>query len=204
MAKKKRCIIIFTEGETEIEFYDSLINKVKENNNIEKFNADKIIKKTLKGISKFDKKLINKFQYDILPKYGDYEITVILCYDTDVFEDCQKPVVDWQKVEKKLLNYGVKKVNHIKAKKCIEDIFLLDMPGICKYLNINLIKNINGINGVDKMKNLFLKGNRIYQKGYKCEGFIKHLDIDYILKKKQDMFEPLIDELIGVKKDGKS
>ncbi len=197
MAKKKRCVIIFTEGETEIEFYDYLINKVKENNNVEKFNADKIIKKTLKGISKFDKKLINKFQYDILPKYGDYEITVFLCYDTDVFEDCQKPVVDWQKVEKELLNYGVKKVNHIKANKCIEDIFLLDIPGICKYLNIDPIKNINGINGVDKMKKLFLKGNRIYQKGYKCEGFIKHLDIDYILKKKRDMFEPLIDELIN-------
>lgn len=157
MAKKKRCVIIFTEGETEIEFYDYLINKVKENNNVEKFNADKIIKKTLKGISKFDKKLINKFQYDILPKYGDYEITVFLCYDTDVFEDCQKPVVDWQKVEKELLNYGVKKVNHIKANKCIEDIFLLDIPGICKYLNIDPIKNINGINGVDKMKKLFLK-----------------------------------------------
>ena len=197
MAKKKRCVMIFTEGETEIEFYDYLINKVKENNNVEKFNADKIIKKTLKGISKFDKKLINKFQYDILPKYGDYEITVFLCYDTDVFEDCQKPVVDWQKVEKELLNYGVKKVNHIKANKCIEDIFLLDIPGICKYLNIDPIKNINGINGVDKMKKLFLKGNRIYQKGYKCEGFIKHLDIDYILKKKRDMFEPLIDELIN-------
>ena len=45
MAKKKRCVIIFTEGETEIEFYDYLINKVKENNNVEKFNADKIIKK---------------------------------------------------------------------------------------------------------------------------------------------------------------
>lgn len=197
MAKKKRCVIIFTEGETEIEFYDYLINKVKENNNVEKFNADKIIKKTLKEISKFDKKLINKFQYDILPKYGDYEITVFLCYDTDVFEDCQKPVVDWQKVEKELLNYGVKKVNHIKANKCIEDIFLLDIPGICKYLNIDPIKNINGINGVDKMKKLFLKGNRIYQKGYKCEGFIKHLDIDYILKKKRVMFEPLIDELIN-------
>ena len=93
MAKKK-CIIIFTEGETEIEFYDYLIEKVKEKNVIKKFNADKIIKKTLKGISKFDKKLINKFRFDILPKYIDYEIIIFLCYDTDVFEDCQKPVVD--------------------------------------------------------------------------------------------------------------
>lgn len=90
-------------------------------------------------------------------------------------------------------------MSHIKAEKCIEDIFLLDMQGICRYLNISPIKNITGINGVEKMKKIFLKGNRIYQKGYKCEGFIKHLDIDYILKKKKEMFGPLIDELIGVK-----
>ncbi len=199
MAKKKKCVIIFTEGETEIEFYDLLIEKIKKNKNIKKFNVDKIIKKTLKGISKFDKKLINKFRFDILPKYSDYDITIFLCYDTDVFEDCQKPVVNWQKVERELLNCGVKKVSHIKAEKCIEDIFLLDMQGICRYLNISPIKNITGINGVEKMKKIFLKGNRIYQKGYKCEGFIKHLDIDYILKKKKEMFGPLIDELIGVK-----
>ncbi len=172
---------------------------IKKNKNIKKFNVDKIIKKTLKGISKFDKKLINKFRFDILPKYSDYDITIFLCYDTDVFEDCQKPVVNWQKVERELLNCGVKKVSHIKAEKCIEDIFLLDMQGICRYLNISPIKNITGINGVEKMKKIFLKGNRIYQKGYKCEGFIKHLDIDYILKKKKEMFGPLIDELIGVK-----
>lgn len=194
---KKKCIIIFTEGETEIEFYDYLIEKIKEKNNIKKFYVDKIIKKTLKGISKFDKKLINKFRFDILPKYMDYEITIFLCYDTDVFEDCQKPVVDWQKVERELLKCGVKNVNHIKAKKCIEDIFLLDISGICRYLNVSPIKNINGINGVDKMKKLFLKGNRIYQKGYKCEDFIKYLDIDYILERKSDMFENLIDELIN-------
>lgn len=199
MAKKKKCVIIFTEGETEIEFYDLLIEMIKKNKNIKKFNVDKIIKKTLKGISKFDKKLINKFRFDILPKYSDYDITIFLCYDTDVFEDCQKPVVNWQKVERELLNCGVKKVSHIKAEKCIEDIFLLDMQGICRYLNISPIKDITGINGVEKMKKIFLKGNRIYQKGYKCEGFIKHLDIDYILKKKKEMFGPLIDELIGVK-----
>ena len=107
--------------------------------------------------------------------------------------------MDWKKVERELLNCGVKKVSHIKAEKCIEDIFLLDMQGICKYLNIKSVKNITGANGVDKMKKLFLKGNRIYQKGYKCEGFIKHLDIDYILKIKEEMFESLIDELVGVK-----
>ena len=35
MAKKKKCVIIFTEGETEIEFYDLLIEMIKKNKNID-------------------------------------------------------------------------------------------------------------------------------------------------------------------------
>ena len=76
MSRKKRCIIIYAEGETEIEFYDSILIKAKEKYGISKFNADKIIKKCLRGITKFDKKLLKKFEYEIIPKYKDYEIIV--------------------------------------------------------------------------------------------------------------------------------
>lgn len=47
------------------------------------------------------------------------------------------------------------------------------------------------------MKNLFMRGNRIYQKGFSCEGFINSLDISLILRCKQEMFEPLIKELLN-------
>ncbi len=196
MRSKKKCIVMYMEGETELEFYDLLLNKIKTNYNLEKFRVDKIVKQCLKGISKFDKKLLKKFEYDIKTKYKDYEISVYLCYDTDVFEYNAKPPVNWKKVEKKLKTLGANNVYHIKAQRCIEDIFLLDLSGICKYLNINDLKNINGSNGVEKMKNLFAKGNRIYQKGFSCEGFVQSLNIDLILNKISDMIEPLIDKLI--------
>lgn len=194
---RKKCIIIYTEGETENEFYNALLEEIKKVNKIDKFSADKIVKQCLKGIAKFDKKLLKKFEYDIKTKYKGYELIVYLCYDTDVFDFNAKPPVRWEEVDLKLKLLGAKNVYHIKAEKCIEDILLIDILGICKYLNIPLVKRVNGQNGVEKMKNLFMRGNRIYQKGFSCEGFINSLDISLILRCKQEMFEPLIKELLN-------
>lgn len=200
MSSRKKCIVIYTEGETECEFYDKLLDELKRINKIDRFNVDKIIKQCLKGITKFDKKLLKKFEYDIKTKYSEYEIIVFLCYDTDVFDFNAKPPVNWNDVDTKLKRLGAKEVYHIKAEKCIEDIFLIDTIGICKYLNISQVKRINGQNGVEKMKNLFMKGNRIYQKGFSCEGFINALDIPLILKEKQVVFKPLTQELLDFEK----
>ena len=200
MGSKKKCIVIYTEGETECEFYDKLLDELKKINQIDKFNVDKIIKQCLKGITKFDKKLLKKFEYDIKTKYKDYEIIVFLCYDTDVFDFKAKPPVNWDGVDVKLKRLGAKEVYHIKAEKCIEDIFLIDTVGICKYLNIPQVKRVNGQNGVEKMKNLFMRGNRIYQKGFFCEGFINSLDISLILEEKQLVFKPLVQKLLDSEK----
>ena len=200
MGSKKKCIVIYTEGETECEFYDKLLDELKKINQIDKFNVDKIIKQCLKGITKFDKKLLKKFEYDIKTKYKDYEIIVFLCYDTDVFDFKAKNHVNWDGVDAKLKRLGAKEVYHIKAEKCIEDIFLIDTVGICKYLNIPQVKRVNGQNGVEKMKNLFMRGNRIYQKGFFCEGFINSLDISLILEEKQLVFKPLVQKLLDSEK----
>lgn len=196
MAVRKKCIVIYTEGETEYEFYDSLLEGIKLKYGISKFSVDKISKRNLKGITKFDKKIINKFGNDMNTIYKGYEVIVFLCYDTDVFDCSAKPPVDWDNVESELYKLGANKIYHLKADKCIEDIFLLDLPGICKFLKIPFIKKVNGVDGVDKIKYLFSKGNRIYQKGFSCDGFIKNLNIDVILEKKISAFEPLINELI--------
>lgn len=200
MSSKKKCIVIYTEGETECEFYDKLLDELKRINQIDRFNVDKIIKQCLKGITKFDKKLLKKFEYEIKAKYSDYEIIVFLCYDTDVFDFNAKPLVNWNDVDAKLKRLGAKEIHHIKAEKCIEDIFLIDIIGICKYLNIPQVKRVNGQNGVEKMKNLFMRGNRIYQKGFSCEGFINALDISLILEEKQVVFKPFIQELLDTEK----
>lgn len=200
MSNRKKCVVIYTEGETEYEFYGKLLEELKRINKIDRFNVDKIIKQCLKGITKFDKKLLNKFEYEIMTKYSEYEIVIFLCYDTDFFEFNANPSVNWRDVDTKLKRLGAKEVYHIEAEKCIEDIFLIDIVGICKYLNIPHVKRINGQNGVEKMNNLFLRGNRIYQKGFACEGFINALDITLILKEKQEVFEPLIQELVNKQK----
>ena len=199
MSSRKKCIIIYTEGPTENEFYSFLLDEIKKLYNIKKFEADKILKQCLKGITKFDKKLLKKFEYDIKNKIKNYDLIVYLCYDTDVFYYNAKPAVNWEKVENGLIELGAKNVYHIRAEKCIEDVFLTDLKGVCKYLNIPEVKRINGNDGVEKMKNLFLKGYRIYQKGFSCEGFISSLDMSIILKERYDMFKPLIKELVDEK-----
>lgn len=197
MARSKKCVVIYTEGETECEFYDYLLEGIKIKYNLQKFSVDKISKKNLKGITKFDKKIIKKFENDMKTIYKGYEVIVFLCYDTDVFDCSAKPPVNWTNVEKELTRLGANKIYHLKAEKCIEDIFLLDLPGICKFLKISPIKKVSGSNGVDKLKNLFSKGNRIYQKGFSCEGFVRSLNIQIILEKINNKLEPLIKELIG-------
>lgn len=196
MSNKKRCIIVYTEGETELEFYDEVLRNIKEKYRLTKFNADKVIKKCLKGIAKFDKKLLKKFEHEIIPKYSNYEIIVFLCYDTDVFECSTNPPVDWNNVEKVLIKLGASQVIHIRAERCIEDLFLLDLPGICNFLRINEVKKITGKNGVDKMQQLFDKGNRVYQKGYTCAGFINCLNMEKIIENSQKMLQPFINEFM--------
>ena len=108
-------------------FYNLLLEEIKRKNKIYKFSVDKIEKRCLKGIAKFDKKLLNIYKNDIKIRYADYKIIVFLCYDTDVFQISQNPPVDWIDVEKKLYDLGASNVYHIKADKCIEDLFLLDI-----------------------------------------------------------------------------
>lgn len=43
MNRKRKCIIIYTEGETENELYNALLEEIKKVNKIDKFSADKIV-----------------------------------------------------------------------------------------------------------------------------------------------------------------
>ena len=185
MKKQKKCIVIYTEGETEEEFYNLILDKTKEKYKIRKFNSDLIIKKCIKGICKFENKLLSKFKKEIISEYKEYRIIVYLCYDTDVFVDSVNPPIDRNKIE----------VN-IKADKCIEDVFLYDIEGICKFLKIKTVKSVSGKNGVEKMKKLFERANRVYQKGYSCEGLVKKLNIDLIEEKIEKQLLPLLNEIL--------
>ena len=192
----KKCVVIYTEGETDQEFYDSVLNTIKNKIPNKKFKVDEIKKSCIKGIAKFQKKLVNKFVKEIVNKYSkDHEIIVFLCYDTDVFEFGLHPPVDREKLEKDLKNNGASKVVHIKAKKSIEDFFLYDINGITTYLKIKKPKDLKGNTGLEKLENLFSKANRIYQKGHNCTGFIDSLDMNVIFPKICAEIRPLCTKL---------
>ena len=127
------------------------------------------------------------------------KLSFFLCYDTDVFECSSNPPVNWKNVELILKKLGASNVIHIKAERCIEDVFLIDAQGVCNFLKITYSRKIYGQNGVEKMQNLFNKGNRIYQKGYACNGLIDNLNMEIIFERSKPMLEPFIAEFLPKK-----
>ena len=192
----KKCIVIYTEGETDEEFYDSVLSTIRNKLPDKKFKVDILKKNCITGIAKFQKKLVNKFIKEISNiYYKDYEIIVFLCYDTDVFEFGVHPPVDRKKLENDLKNAGATKVIHIKAQKSIEDFFMYYLDGIVNFLKIKKPKNLRGTTGLEKLEKLFSKANRIYQKGHRCSGFISSLDMNIIFPNICKEIKPLCVEL---------
>ncbi len=62
----------------------------------------------------------------------------------------------------------------------LEDWFLSDIEGLCKFLKLRKIPSLSGKDGNTKMKNLFKMDNKIYKKGTYCYKFIDNLDIPQI------------------------
>ena len=170
-------IILFVEGDTEKEFYQELIN----------FYRGKITGKVpkikiynLKGIGRFESKVASKIKSEILPIYSQDKVSIFCCYDSDVFELGKKPPTNWDIVEKKLYELGIKSFFKIIAKRMIEDWFLIDLNGLLAFLKLKKSPNIKGKDANEKMKVLFKAGNKIYQKGNSSHKFIPSLNIENI------------------------
>lgn len=170
-------IIIFVEGDTDYEFYNKLIQYYRANS---KSNIRTVKIYNLKGIGRFESKVVAKIKYDILPKFNPERIIVFCCYDTDVFELGKKPPTNWQYIKKQLKNIGITGFNEIKAVRMIEDWFLMDLVGLCNFLKIKSQKTVKGKDGFEKIKNLFKKGNKVYQKGNNSHKFIQNINVSSI------------------------
>lgn len=171
-------ILLVVEGETDKEFFDSLISyyRVKSKRQVKNIKVLNI-----KGVGRYESKLPSKLKHEIIPKYADGNIAVVCSYDTDVFELAQKPPVNWRDLRKKILELqGIHSFHEIKAQLMIEDWFLRDLEGICRYLKIEMPTKLIGQTGNDKMKWLFKKGKKIYQKGSYCHKFVPSLNIESI------------------------
>jgi hypothetical protein len=179
MVKSNYQIIAFVEGDTEKEFFEALI-KYYRINSTNSIHHIKIF--NVKGIGRFEARVISKLKHDILINTAGEKISVVCCYDTDVFELAQKPPVNWEIIKRNVLALGIKEFIEVKAKRMLEDWLLKDVNGLCKYLKITPPKKIEGKDGLDKIKRLFKKGNKLYIKGHNSVKFIPSLNISIIRK----------------------
>lgn len=179
----KKCIVLYVEGQTDEEFYNRIKDNIKNKIPGKRFMVNELKVVCIKGITKFSSKLLSKFKTEIMAHHLKDEVIVFLCYDNDAFEYGFHPPVDRKKLEEDLYKAGATKVNHIVAKRNIEDWFMIDEQGILKYLRLNKNTKINGSNGLEKIKYLFKCANRVYQKGSKVDGLVDSLDMNLICSK---------------------
>jgi hypothetical protein len=193
---KTRVLVIVTEGETDDEFYHKLIAEIRRNNDGGFFKVDELKYICCKSITRFSHKLLKKFEEEVINKFDNAQITVFLCYDTDVFMQNPHPPVNREKLEQDLLIKGATTVYHLKADKTIEDFFLMDMEGIIKYLRLGKKYKIpKNKKGLELLKQMFKDGNKTYFKGERVDGFIDALNISKICLRICPQIKKLCSEL---------
>ena len=188
MAKKKLMnpphVLIFVEGDTD------------SSNKLLPYDVC-----NLKGVTRYSSKLLAKLKNEYLPtaKTGCYKIKTVCCsYDTDVFEVKQPQIVKWDAISKSVKRMGIDEFIRVGVKSSIEDWILDDMHGICNFLRLKQVpSSLKGINGYQKLLDLYNKARKTYKKGYETKELINALDMSAIRNKRQDVLAPL-EEALGV------
>ncbi|MDD6538282.1 MAG: hypothetical protein PUF26_04075 [Bacteroidales bacterium] len=202
MAKKRLMnpshVLIFVEGDTDEVFFKALIDYYAS------VSSNKLLPYevcNLKGVTRYSSKLLAKLKNEYLPtaKLGSYKIKTVCCsYDTDVFEVKQPQIVKWDDIGKSVKRMGIDKFIRVGVKSFIEDWILNDIHGICNFLRLKQVpSSLKGINGYQKLLDLYNKARKTYKKGYETKELINALDMSAIRNKRQDVLAPL-EEALGV------
>ena len=202
MAKKKLMnpshVLIFVEGDTDEVFFKALIDYYASVSSNKLLPYDVC---NLKGVTRYSSKLLAKLKNEYLPtaKLGSYKIKTVFCsYDTDVFEVKQPQIVKWDAIGKSVKRMGIDEFIRVGVKSSIEDWILDDMHGICNFLRLKQVpSSLKGINGYQKLLDLYNKARKTYKKGYETKELINALDMSAIRNKRQDVLAPL-EEALGV------
>jgi len=202
MAKKKLMnpshVLIFVEGDTDEVFFKALIDYYASVSSNELLPYDVC---NLKGVTRYSSKLLAKLKNEYLPtaKSGSYKIKTVCCsYDTDVFEVRQPQIVKWDVIGKSVKRMGIDEFIRVGVKSSIEDWILDDVHGICNFLRLKQVpSSLKGINGYQKLLDLYNKARKTYKKGYETKELINALDMSAIRNKRQDVLAPL-EEALGV------
>ena len=202
MAKKRLMnpshVLIFVEGDTDEVFFKALINYYVS------VSSNKLLPYevcNLKGVTRYSSKLLAKLKNEYLPtaKLGSYKIKTVCCsYDTDVFEVKQPQIVKWDDIGKSVKRMGIDEFIRVGVKSSIEDWILNDIHGICNFLRLKQVpSSLKGINGYQKLLDLYNKARKTYKKEYETKELINALDMSAIRNKRQDVLAPL-EEALGV------
>ena len=202
MAKKRLMnpshVLIFVEGDTDEVFFKALIDYYAS------VSSNKLLPYevcNLKGVTRYSSKLLAKLKNEYLPtaKLGSYKIKTVCCsYDTDVFEVKQPQIVKWDNIGKSVKRMGIDEFIRVGVKSSIEDWILNDIHGICNFLRLKQVpSSLKGINGYQKLLDLYNKARKTYKKGYETKELINALDLSAIRNKRQDVLAPL-EEALGV------
>ena len=202
MAKKRLMnpshVLIFVEGDTDEVFFKALIDYYAS------VSSNKLLPYevcNLKGVTRYSSKLLAKLKNEYLPtaKLGSYKIKTVCCsYDTDFFEVKQPQIVKWDDIGKSVKRMGIDEFIRVGVKSSIEDWILNDIHGICNFLRLKQVpSSLKGINGYQKLLDLYNKARKTYKKGYETKELINALDMSAIRNKRQDVLAPL-EEALGV------
>ena len=108
---------------------------------------------------------------------------VFLCYDTDSHDnDISKFYADdWKLLRDELKKAKAKEIIDLAACADIEDVILVDLEGICKYLGLSIPTELKGRKGKAKMKALYRSCGSTYHEGEKAAAMIESLDFQKII-----------------------
>ena len=191
-------VLIYVEGDTDEVFFKALIDYYASVSSNKLLPYDVC---NLKGVTRYSSKLLAKLKNEYLPtaKAGSYKINTVCCsYDTDVFEFKQPQIVKWDAIGKSVKRMGIDEFIRVGVKSSIEDWILDDMYGVCNFLRLKQVPpSLKGMNGYQKLQDLYNKARKTYKKGYETKELINALDMSIIRNKRIDVLVPL-EEALGV------
>ena len=197
MVKKKLTqrpphVVIFVEGDTDEVFFKALIEYYSTVSTHPLLPYDIC---NLKGVTRYSSKLLAKLKNEYLPtaRTNGYVIKTVCCsYDTDVFEVKQPQIVKWDTIGKSVKRMGIEEFIRVGVKSSIEDWILDDLSGICCYLHLKQIPStLKGMNGYQKMLDLYGRARRTYKKGYETKELILALNMEIIRRNRREALAPL-------------
>ena len=130
---------------------------------------------------------------------SNFPWTVCLCYDTDSYNDDITRFYDgdWAAFRKNLeaISNQIRVVD-LAAKADIEDIMLVDIDGIARFLNASNIVIPSGGKGKTKMKIIFRGQGKYYHEGIRAQKLINCLNFGHICENASIPLSDIVKEIL--------